>query len=95
MYKWCFADSRTSLIPPLSGKFNKLPHSLLKYFFIPSLCKSPQYDDIYCTVSTFNEMINRFDGNLSKFNSDSIIGLLTKGMPVSQIENSVNQLLID
>lgn len=78
-----------------NGDEIQLPHSLLKYFSIPSLCLSPQYDEIYCTVSTFNAMLNRFDGNLSKFNSDSITGLLTKGMPISQIENSVNQLLIE
>lgn len=71
------------------------PHILLKYFFIPSICSSPHYDEIYCTVSTFNEMLNRFDGNLSKYNSDAVAVLLSKEVPIPEIESIMNQLIVE
>ncbi len=79
----------------VKGKEYLIPQSLLKYFLIPSICSSPNYNDIYCTVHNFNEMINRFDGNLSKYNSDSVAALLSKDIPISEIETIVNQLILE
>lgn len=79
----------------VKGKEVLIPQSLLKYFLIPSICSSPNYNEIYCTVHNFNEMINRFDGNLTKYNSDTVAALLSKEIPISEIENIMNQLIVE
>lgn len=79
----------------IKGREVFIPHSLLKYFLIPSICSSPNYNEIYCTVHNFNEMINRFDGNLSKYNSDTVAALLSKEISISEIATIVNQLIVE
>lgn len=93
--RYAHYGNKAFYIISVKGKEIFIPHSLLKYFLIPSICSSPNYNDIYCTVHKFNEMINRFDGNLTKYNSDTVAALLSKEVPISEIETIVNQLIVE